>query len=152
MNIFGTCQGKCCHCITVAVIVCNHLEYGFWPKIRPKKAAPVSCTHCSTTDMSERSTSPSSVRSHEIPADLLAAAAQRRAHQDANVTQSMQEYEMRQAFRRLIDPGILRPNSKDVATASLKVLRQASIFNKFPIRTSFCFILDTVDHIREPPA
>lgn len=104
--------------------------------------------------MSERSTSPSSVRSHEIPADLLAAAAQRRA-QDANVTheaQSMQEYEMRQAFRRLIDPGILRPNSKDVATASLKVLRQASIFNKFPIRTSFCFILDTVDHIREPPA
>jgi len=74
--------------------------------------------------MSERSTSPpSSVRSPEIAADLLAAAAQRRHDADASPeAQSIQEYEMRQAFRRLIDPGILRPNSKDVATASLKTL------------------------------
>jgi len=71
--------------------------------------------------MSE-STSPA--RSPEIAADLLAAAAQRRTQQGADGStgaQSMQEYEMRQAFRRLIDPGILRPNSKDVAMASLKV-------------------------------
>lgn len=76
-----------------------------------------------TINMSE-STPPTSVHSLEIAADLLAAAAQRRAQQDANGltgAQSIQEYEMRQAFRRLIDPGILRPNSKDVATASLKV-------------------------------
>jgi hypothetical protein len=74
--------------------------------------------------MAEESTTPlTSVRSPEITADVLAAAAQRRA-QDANVSseaQSIQEYETRQAFRRLVDPGILRPNSKDVATASLKV-------------------------------
>jgi len=81
--------------------------------------------------MSERSTSPtSSVRSSEIAPDLLAAAAQRRA-QDTNLsldTQNIQEHETRQAFRRLIDPGILRPNSKDVATASLNVFRQLSHF------------------------
>ena len=74
--------------------------------------------------MSEELTSPpTSARSPEITADVLAAAAQRRA-QDANASpegQSIQDYEMRQNFRRLIDPGILRPNSKDVATASLKV-------------------------------
>jgi len=75
--------------------------------------------------MSERSMSTvNSTRSPEIATDLLATAAQRRA-EDANLSpeaQSMQEYETRQAFRRLIDPGILRPNSKDVATASLKTL------------------------------
>jgi hypothetical protein len=67
----------------------------------------------------------------EIPADLLAAAAQRRAQQDVDASaeiQSMQEYELRQAFRRLIDPGILRPNSKDVATTSLKVFGHALKF------------------------
>jgi hypothetical protein len=72
--------------------------------------------------MSQRSPT-SSVHSTEIPSDLLAAAAQRRA-QNAQPTpeaQRIQEYELRQAFRRLIDPGILRPNSKDVALASLNV-------------------------------
>jgi hypothetical protein len=73
--------------------------------------------------MSQRSPT-SSVHSTEIPSDLLAAAAQRRA-QNAQPTpeaQRIQEYELRQAFRRLIDPGILRPNSKDVALASLNTL------------------------------
>ncbi|KAG5651354.1 hypothetical protein H0H81_008971 [Sphagnurus paluster] len=32
------------------------------------------------------------------------------------------EHEHRQAFRRLIDPGIMRPNSKEQAVASLKIL------------------------------
>lgn len=66
---------------------------------------------------SARSTSP------EITPELLAAAAQRRAQQGviSDAQQEIKDYEQRQAFRRLIDPGILRPNSKDVATASLKV-------------------------------
>jgi hypothetical protein len=68
--------------------------------------------------------SSSSIHSTEIPTDLLAAAAQSRAlrAQATPEAHRIQEYELRQSFRRLIDPGILRPNSKDVATASLKVL------------------------------
>ncbi|KZP15642.1 hypothetical protein FIBSPDRAFT_665209, partial [Athelia psychrophila] len=36
--------------------------------------------------------------------------------------QSLQEYELRPSFRRLIDPGIIRMNPKDTATSSLKTL------------------------------
>lgn len=56
-------------------------------------------------------------------ADLLATAAERRAQSSSlsGTLTSIQEYEKRQNFRRLIDPGILRPNSKEIATASLKV-------------------------------
>lgn len=72
--------------------------------------------------MSEKSPS-RSVHSPVIPPDLLATAAQRRA-QDAQPTpeaQQMQDYDLRLKFRRLIDPGILRPNPKNVAMGSLKV-------------------------------
>lgn len=31
------------------------------------------------------------------------------------------DHEKRQAFRRLVDPGIMRPNAKEVAIASLRV-------------------------------
>jgi len=57
-------------------------------------------------------------------ADLLAAAAEKRAQSSSSsgTLTSIQEYEKRQNFRRLIDPGILRPNSKETATASLKTL------------------------------
>ena len=58
-----------------------------------------------------------------MTADVLAAAAQKRAQNSpsSDTLTSIQEYEKRQSFRRLIDPGILRPNSKEIATASLKV-------------------------------
>jgi len=77
--------------------------------------------------MSEKSPS-HSIHSTEIPHDLLATAAQRRAEsaQPTSEAQQHQEYELRQKFRRLIDPGILRPNSKDVAMASLKTLQTLS--------------------------
>lgn len=73
--------------------------------------------------MSEKSPT-SSIHSKDIAADLLAAAAQRRAETTGAPPEviNIQEHELRQAFRRLIDPGILRPNSKEVAMASLKVL------------------------------
>lgn len=32
------------------------------------------------------------------------------------------DHEKRQEFRRLVDPGIMRPNSKEVAIASLRVM------------------------------
>lgn len=32
------------------------------------------------------------------------------------------DHEKRQEFRRLVDPGIMRPNSKEVAIASLRVI------------------------------
>ncbi|KZP33032.1 hypothetical protein FIBSPDRAFT_774381 [Athelia psychrophila] len=65
-------------------------------------------------------------RAPEIAPETLAAAAQRRALAgQAYISpemQSLHEYELRLSFRRLIDPGIVRPNSKDTATSSLKTL------------------------------
>ncbi|KAH7887711.1 hypothetical protein F5I97DRAFT_2057369 [Phlebopus sp. FC_14] len=58
-------------------------------------------------------------------AQLLAAAAIRRSETSGSSSsdvQSLQELEQRQKFRRLIDPGIFRPNSKDKAMASLRTL------------------------------
>jgi hypothetical protein len=55
---------------------------------------------------------------------LAEAAAGRRASTETGVSsaQLMQEHEKRQNFRRLIDPGIFRPNSNQVAMDSLKTL------------------------------
>ncbi|KAG6916286.1 hypothetical protein DXG01_007527 [Tephrocybe rancida] len=63
--------------------------------------------------------------SPSISADALAAAAERRTSQlpaQPSAAQMAAEHERRQAFRRLIDPGIVRPNSKEQAVASLKTL------------------------------
>jgi len=62
-----------------------------------------------------------------ISASDLAAAAERRLQQHRGPSASElqfsgAEHELRQKFRRLIDPGILRPNAKDQALASLKTL------------------------------
>ncbi|KAF9247075.1 hypothetical protein BU15DRAFT_84637 [Melanogaster broomeanus] len=56
-------------------------------------------------------------------AEVLAAAAALR-HSSAGVSGAslMQEHEQQQMFRRLINPGIYRHNSKDVALSSLKTL------------------------------
>lgn len=57
-------------------------------------------------------------------ADAAAAAALARASQapkQKSPTQLTAEHDRRQAFRRLINPGILRPNSKEQASSSLKV-------------------------------
>ncbi|KAJ7180138.1 hypothetical protein C8R43DRAFT_1056151 [Mycena crocata] len=61
-----------------------------------------------------------------ISATDLAAAAERRLQQHRSPSASElqfsgPEHELRQKFRRLIDPGILRHNSKEQALASLKV-------------------------------
>jgi hypothetical protein len=75
----------------------------------------------------------STVHAPEIAPDLLAAAALRRAQQESssNAVNSIDEYNMRQDFRRRIDPGITRPNSKDVATTALKVSGQYSVLPVF---------------------
>ncbi|KAF9567320.1 hypothetical protein CPC08DRAFT_814195 [Agrocybe pediades] len=62
-----------------------------------------------------------------ISADALAAAAERRtlaaaSRSQLTAAQLAVEHERRQKFRRLIDPGITRPNSKERALASLKTL------------------------------
>lgn len=57
-------------------------------------------------------------------ADAIAAAAERRSQAQPVQTTAAQlsaEHERRQLFRRLIDPGISRPNSKEQYFASLKV-------------------------------
>ncbi|KAG2348943.1 hypothetical protein BDR05DRAFT_856655, partial [Suillus weaverae] len=55
----------------------------------------------------------------------LAAAAQRRnvsTGQAISSSELLLQHEQRQKFRRLIDPGISRPNSQEAAMASLKIL------------------------------
>jgi hypothetical protein len=67
--------------------------------------------------------SPSSSSYTNPPTNVLAAAAERRAmllKQTDHLTEA-EQHEKRQSFRRLIDPGIIRPNTQEVATASLKV-------------------------------
>ncbi|KAF9457014.1 hypothetical protein BDZ94DRAFT_1274273 [Collybia nuda] len=71
-------------------------------------------------------TSPtSSIHSPDISSDAIAAATERRTRllpQQPSAAQLAAEHDKRQTFRRLIDPGILRPNSKEQATASLETL------------------------------
>ncbi|KAG2367347.1 hypothetical protein BDR07DRAFT_1606257 [Suillus spraguei] len=63
--------------------------------------------------------------------EFLAAAAQRRnvpTGQAIQLSSSelLRQHEQRQKFRRLIDPGISRPNSQEAAMASLKILSKIS--------------------------
>lgn len=70
------------------------------------------------------SDSPAPVAS-PISYDALREAAERRAQQQPTQRSAAQlaaEHERRQMFRRLLDPGITRPNSKEQAMASMKVL------------------------------
>lgn len=55
--------------------------------------------------------------------EFLAAAAQSRNATTRALSSSelLRQHEQRQKFRRLIDPGISRPNSQEAAMASLKV-------------------------------
>lgn len=60
-------------------------------------------------------------------ADAIAAAAERRNQEQAqaarpSAAQLAADHERRQSFRRLIEPGISRPNSKEQYLATLKVL------------------------------
>jgi hypothetical protein len=60
-----------------------------------------------------------------VSSDALAAAAELRTRQAAPqlaAAQMAAEHEKRQKFRRLLDPGITRPNSKEQALRSLKTL------------------------------
>ena len=69
--------------------------------------------------------SPSSVSpSGSVSNDALAAAAELRTRQavpQLTAAQMAAEREKRLKFRRLLDPGITRPNSKEQALSSLKV-------------------------------
>jgi len=56
--------------------------------------------------------------------DAAAEAAERRIQQEAPLQTAAQiaaEHEKRLVFRRLLDPGIMRPNPYETAMASLKV-------------------------------
>ncbi|KAH9482691.1 Peptide-N(4)-(N-acetyl-beta-glucosaminyl)asparagine amidase [Psilocybe cubensis] len=75
------------------------------------------------------STPSSSALSPSVSADALALAAERRtlhassgANSPLTPAQVAAQHEKRQRFRRLIDPGITRPNAKERARSSLKTL------------------------------
>lgn len=74
----------------------------------------------------------------------IASAAESRVHQDHSDVgiSSQHEKELRLAFRRLINPGILRPNSKEKALGSMKVLRLVLVvaidaFSRRAVDTSY---------------
>ncbi|CAA7259800.1 unnamed protein product [Cyclocybe aegerita] len=76
--------------------------------------------------MSSMSSPTPSVNSPSISHDTLAAAAERRtsllaATPQKTAAQLAAEHDKRQKFRRMVDPGITRPNSQDQAQRSLKV-------------------------------
>lgn len=67
---------------------------------------------------------PSSGSPVSVSSDAIAAAAELRTRQavpQLTAAQMAAEHEKRQKFRRLLDPGITRPNSKEQAFRSLKV-------------------------------
>ena len=67
--------------------------------------------------------------------NVFAAAAERRARQlpqQPSAAQLAAQHERRQTFRRLVDPGILRYNSKEQASASLKVQLCLQCFLTYP--------------------
>lgn len=74
--------------------------------------------------MSSLGSPPSGSPTGSVSNDALAAAAELRTRQVApqlTTAQMAAEHEKRQKFRRLLDPGITRPNSKEQAFSSLKV-------------------------------
>lgn len=77
-----------------------------------------------TNTSTEMSSLPSGSPPGRVSNDALATAAELRTHQAApqlTAAQKAVEYEKRQKFRRLLDPGITRPNSKEQALNSLRV-------------------------------
>ncbi|KAG0709668.1 hypothetical protein DFH29DRAFT_885280 [Suillus ampliporus] len=87
------------------------------------------------------------------PEFLAAAAAQRRNTTTGEVipdsSQLLRQHELRQMFRRLIDPGIYRPNSQEAFMASLKTLsRIAENLLREPENPKFRQFKSTNDMIR----
>ena len=84
------------------------------------------CRFTANTYLEMSSPGPSSSGSPagSVSSDALAAAAELRTRQavpQLTAAQMAAEHEKRQKFRRLLDPGIIRPNSKEQALRSLKV-------------------------------
>ncbi|KAI0320812.1 hypothetical protein OF83DRAFT_1102877 [Amylostereum chailletii] len=76
-----------------------------------------------TSGLPPRSPSPNSIRQARLAAHerrQAAAAAERPTNQPFQAFDD--DYEKRTEFRRLIEPGILRPNAKEVALSSLRTL------------------------------
>jgi hypothetical protein len=85
--------------------------------------------------------------------DLAAAAEQRLLQQPGPSPSDLQfsgpDHELRQKFRRMIDPGILRPNPKGQALASMKVATLSTDFH----RPHFHIVLlnsDSATDLRQP--
>ncbi|KAG2013614.1 hypothetical protein CC2G_010503 [Coprinopsis cinerea AmutBmut pab1-1] len=82
--------------------------------------------------MSSPSPQTSPIRTSDSPVagptpEEVAAAAERRFRQlqsqaQPSAAQLLQIHEKKQKFRRMVDPGIMRPNAKDAALSSLKTL------------------------------
>ena len=87
------------------------------------------------SSISATPSSPSASQNQVHPsAGDLAEAAQRRfshlqaqPHAHRTAQQQLQIHEKKQKFRRMIDPGIMRPNAKDAALSSLKVHSLSSV-------------------------
>jgi hypothetical protein len=74
--------------------------------------------------MSSSPSPPQSPDTGPVSSSAVATAALTRASQapkQKSAAQLAAERDRRQAFRRLIDPGIVQPNSKEQANSSLKV-------------------------------
>ncbi|KAH8118558.1 hypothetical protein DFH11DRAFT_1874689 [Phellopilus nigrolimitatus] len=71
----------------------------------------------------------SPIETHKTLREELLSAAEHRAQQEGsseNIKYLAHIHEVKQAFRRLIDPGIMRPNNRETAVTSLKTLATLS--------------------------
>jgi len=87
-----------------------------------------------------------------ISPEALAAAAERRTRQTTpqlTTAQLTAQHEKRQKFRRLIDPGITRPNPKDRAMSSLRVTEILPVMSEALIVENNLSV-DAAHDLREP--
>jgi len=89
-----------------------------------------------------RSPSPTQDREARLVAIERRQAAARSADSAAEYRPFDADHEKRQKFRRLIDPGIMRPNPVDVARASLRVMSRRHLSSL--ARASLLFLLPTL--------
>lgn len=72
-------------------------------------------------------------KSDELRTELARAAEQRtdpvqRESKAEELKRLAREHDIKQSFRRLLDPGIMRPNNREHAFEALKVNRQATTY------------------------
>lgn len=101
-------------------------------------------------------------KSDELRAELARAAEQRtdsvqRESKAEELKRLAREHDIKQSFRRLLDPGIMRPNNREHAFEALKVNNKQPLILTIRIRILLCLLcilvlVDLGNDLRQPAA